>query len=43
MKTCHGCSTQNPDEAKFCMECGRPMPQEKSCGEESWDESAGGP
>jgi class 3 adenylate cyclase len=27
MLTCHACSTENPDLARFCMECGTPLDQ----------------
>ncbi|MFO8132341.1 MAG: zinc-ribbon domain-containing protein [Thermoplasmatota archaeon] len=43
MKTCPSCDTENPAKAKFCMECGTPLPQAQKCDEDSWDESAGGP
>ena len=43
MTTCPSCNHENPDQAKFCMECGTPLPRSKQCGEEPWEESAGGP
>ena len=31
MITCPTCGTQLEDGAKFCLECGTPIPQTKKC------------
>ncbi|MFL6024219.1 MAG: zinc-ribbon domain-containing protein, partial [Marmoricola sp.] len=30
MQTCSQCGSQNSDEARFCSQCGNPLPQQSA-------------